>query len=129
AITDVGGVEVGYTTLVRGHGPLVVGEGPVRTGVTAILPRGRRQVGEPVFAGCHSLNGNGEMAGLIAIEEFGQFSSPITLTNTHSCGIARDATIRWMVANGLLFDRWVLPVAAETYDGYLNDINGFHVRA
>ncbi len=128
AITDVPGVEVGYCTLVRGEGPLVVGEGPVRTGVTAILPRGKAGVGVPVFAGSHSLNGNGELTGTIWIEESGQCEGPITITNTHSCGLARDATLRWLMARdtGAVQD-WGLPVAGETYDGDLNDINGFHV--
>ena len=127
-ITDVAGVEIGYSTIIRGEGPLVVGEGPVRTGVTAILPRGKAGLATPVFAGCHSLNGNGEMTGFLWIEEAGRVESPITITNTHSCGLARDATLRWMVARGSISDAWGLPVAAETYDGELNDINGFHVR-
>ncbi|MFQ5783306.1 MAG: P1 family peptidase [Alphaproteobacteria bacterium] len=129
AITDVAGVEVGYATIIRGDGALVVGEGPVRTGVTAILPRGRAGAATPVFAGCFSLNGNGELTGAIWIEEAGRCEGPITITNTHSCGLARDATIRWLVENLPQFvDAWGLPVAGETYDGYLNDINGFHVR-
>ena len=128
AITDLAGVEVGYSTIIRGEGPLVVGEGPVRTGVTAILPRGEAGLGVPVFAGCHSLNGNGEMTGFVWIEEAGRIEGPITITNTHSCGLARDATLRWMVGRGHMTDAWSLPVAAETYDGQLNDINGFHVR-
>ena len=128
AITDVPGVEVGYTTLIEGHGKLIAGEGPIRTGVTAILPRGRDLT--PCFAGCFSLNGNGEMTGTLWIDEIGELQTPITLTNTHSCGVARDATIQWMVKNN--FGRgwdWGLPVAAETYDGDLNDINGFHITA
>ncbi len=130
AITDLAGIEVGYSTIVRGEGPLVVGEGPVRTGVTAILARGKAGLGVPVFAGCHSLNGNGEMTGFLWIEEAGRVECPITITNTHSCGLARDATLRWMVERGAMgqADAWGLPVAAETYDGSLNDINGFHVR-
>ncbi len=131
AITDVAGVEVGYCTMISGEGPLVVGQGPVRTGVTAICPRGRKGVATPVFAGGHSLNGNGEMTGFVWIEESGNLGGPITITNTHSCGIARDATLRWLVEHGGVdFDQdwWGLPVAAETYDGKLNDINGFHVR-
>ncbi len=130
AITDVTGVEVGYATIVRGEGPLVVGTGPVRTGVSAIFPRGMAGLATPVFAGCHSLNGNGEMTGFIWIEEAGRLDGPITITNTHSCGLARDAMLRWMVERGALdlSETWGLPVAAETYDGYLNDINGFHVR-
>ena len=130
AITDVAGVEVGYCTLISGEGPLVVGQGPVRTGVTAIFPHGRGGVAKPVFAGVHSLNGNGEMTGFVWIEEAGRLDGPITITNTHSCGIARDATLRWLVEHGGLdlSVGWGLPVAAETYDGKLNDINGFHVR-
>jgi L-aminopeptidase/D-esterase-like protein len=129
AITDVEGVEVGYTTLVRGEGPLVVGKGPVRTGVTAILPRGRDGLEAPCFAGYHSLNGNGELTGTIWIEEAGRLEMPITITNTHSCGTTRDATIAWIARLKPDFiDMWGLPVAGETYDGYLNDINGFHVR-
>lgn len=129
AITDVAGVSVGYTTLISGEGPLTIGQGPVRTGVTAILPRPRAQLGLPVFAGYHSLNGNGEMSGTHYIEEMGKLSLPITITNTNSCGLARDATIRWAVETfpDLLVDDFALPVAAETYDGFLNDINGFHV--
>jgi L-aminopeptidase/D-esterase-like protein len=129
AITDVPGVAVGYSTIIRGDGPLVIGEGPVRTGVTAILPRGREGFTTPVFAGGFSLNGAGEMTGLIWAEESGQCEGPITITNTHSCGTARDATIRWIVDNypAELADAWGLPVAGETYDGDLNDINGFHV--
>jgi L-aminopeptidase/D-esterase-like protein len=128
AITDLAGIEVGNSTIVRGEGPLVVGEGPVRTGVTAILPRGKAGLATPVFAGCHSLNGNGEMTGFVWIEEAGRVEGPITITNTHSCGLARDATLRWMVERGHMTAAWGLPVAAETYDGQLNDINGFHVR-
>ena len=131
AITDVPGVEVGYRTLISGEGPLVVGQGPVRTGVTAILPRGKQRAGEAVFAGSFSLNGNGELTGLAWVEESGLAAGPITITNTHSCGVVRDATVRWMVEN---IDSgpdpsWALPVAGETYDGDLNDINGFHVTA
>jgi L-aminopeptidase/D-esterase-like protein len=128
AITDVAGVEVGYATLIAGEGPLVRGKGPVRTGVTAILPRGRDGVARPVFAGCHSLNGNGEMTGYVWLEECGRLDGPITITNTHSCGLARDATLEWLVERGLA-EGWHLPVAAETFDGFLNDVNGFHVRA
>ena len=129
AITDVPGVEVGYRTLIRGDGPLVVGQGPVRTGVTAIHPRGRAGAGIPVFAGVHSLNGAGEMTGFVWIEEAGRTELPIVITNTHSVGQARDALAKWMVRGfAHRMERWVLPVAAETYDGHLNDINGFHVR-
>lgn len=128
AITDVAGVEVGHRTLVRGEGSLVVGEGPVRTGVTAIHPRGRECPGVPVFAGVHSMNGNGEMTGFVWIEEAGRTELPIVLTNTHSVGLARDAVVRWMVRTGARrMSPWMLPVAAETYDGHLNDIDGFHV--
>ncbi len=129
AITDVDGVEVGYRTLIAGHGPLVVGQGPVRTGVTALHPRGRARAGEPVFAGVHSLNGNGEMTGFVWIEECGRTELPIVVTNTHSVGLARDAVIKWMLARhpGRM-PEWALPVAAETFDGTLNDINGFHVK-
>lgn len=128
AITDVTGVEVGTVTLISGDGPLVVGRGPVRTGVTAILPRGRAGAHIPCAAGSYALNGNGEMTGLTWIEEAGELQTPITITNTHSCGVTRDATIRWMVKRGVGTGQdWGLPVAAETYDGELNDINGFHV--
>jgi D-aminopeptidase len=126
AITDVAGVEVGHTTLVRGEGLLVVGEGPVRTGVTAILPRGR-EAGDSAFAAWFSLNGNGEMTGTTWIEESGILESPILITNTHSVGVVRDAVIDWMMRRDPTF-LWALPVVAETYDGALNDINGFHVR-
>jgi D-aminopeptidase len=130
AITDVSGVEVGTVTLISGSGPLVVGTGPIRTGVTAILPRGRAKAHVPCAAGYYALNGNGEMTGVVWIEESGELQTPITITNTHSCGVARDATIRWMVANKIgIGQDWGLPVAAETYDGDLNDINGFHVTA
>jgi D-aminopeptidase len=125
AITDVAGVEVGHTTLIAGQGPLVPGKGPVRTGVTAILPRGRAGR-QPVFAGWFSLNGNGEMTGTTWVDESGLLEGPVLITNTHSVGVARDATIQWMLEHqpGFL---WALPVVAETYDGMLNDINGFHV--
>ena len=127
AITDVAGVEVGHTTLIRGDGQLVVGQGPVRTGVTAILPRGR-EAGDSAFAAWFSLNGNGEMTGTTWIEESGLLESPILITNTHSVGVVRDAVIDWMKRRDPSF-LWALPVVAETYDGGLNDINGFHVRA
>jgi len=131
AITDVKGVEVGFTTLISGSGKLKVGEGPVRTGVTAILPRGKRSFNDPVFAGWYSLNGNGEMTGTTWVEEGGFLEGPIMITNTHSVGVVRDAVIAWRVqqappdATGYW---WSLPVVAETWDGYLNDINGFHVK-
>ncbi|SFQ01364.1 L-aminopeptidase/D-esterase [Mesorhizobium sp. NFR06] len=129
AITDVPGVSVGYTTLISGDGPLQVGNGPVRTGVTAILPRPIADLATPVFAGVFSQNGNGELTGTHIIEETGAFNLPITITNTHSCGVTRDGTLRWMnkVSPAALDSGWGLPVAAETYDGFLNDINGHHV--
>lgn len=126
AITDVEGVEVGHSTIVRGDGTLVVGQGPVRTGVTAILPRGR-EAGDSVFAAWFSLNGNGEMTGTTWIEHSGILESPILITNTHSVGVVRDAVIDWMRVSDPTF-LWALPVVAETYDGRLNDINGFHVK-
>jgi D-aminopeptidase len=127
AITDVPGVEVGMTTLISGDGPLRVGVGPVRTGVTAILPRGRSSR-DQVFAGWFSLNGNGEMTGTTWIEEAGFLEGPILITNTHSVGVARDASIKWSVDHGQTSQAWSLPVVAETWDGLLNDINGFHVK-
>jgi len=131
AITDVRGVEVGHATLISGEGKLVVGQGPVRTGITAILPRGKGSA-EPVFAGWFSLNGNGEMTGTTWIEESGRLEGPVMITNTHSVGAVRDAVIAYRVQR-LKADPagiwWSLPVVAETYDGYLNDINGFHVKA
>ncbi len=128
SITDVAGVEVGCRTLISGAGPLVVGEGPVRTGVTAILPRGRANADKGVFAAMFSLNGNGELTGSHWAREVGRCDGPITITNTHSCGTARDATIKWLVRRFGMGDiQWALPVAGETYDGWLNDINGFHV--
>jgi D-aminopeptidase len=132
AITDVPGVEVGYTTLISGEGKLEVGKGPVRTGVTAILPRGHASLNDPVYAGVFSLNGNGEMTGTAWLEESGFLEGPIIITNTHSVGIARDAVIAWRVKHGAPDKTgfwWSLPVVAETWDGWLNDINGFHVKA
>lgn len=126
AITDVAGVEVGHTTLVSGDGYLVVGKGPVRTGVTAVLPRGRRN-GDPVFAAWFSLNGNGEMTGTTWVEESGLMAGPVMITNTHSVGTVRDAVIAWQLRQGK-GEAWSLPVVAETFDGILNDINGFHVK-
>ena len=131
AITDVAGVEVGYTTLIDGEGALKVGEGPVRTGVTAILPRGHGSLNDPVYAGFFSLNGNGEMTGTAWVEESGFLEGPIVITNTHSVGVARDAVIAWRLKHGAADKTgywWSLPVVAETWDGWLNDINGFHVR-
>jgi D-aminopeptidase len=130
AITDVPGVRVGHATIVRGDGPLVVGEGPVRTGVTVILPHDGNVYLEPVFAGWHSLNGNGELTGTAWLDEVGLLSGPIALTNTHSVGVVHDAIIEYAVRShprGTEF--WSLPVVGETYDGTLNDINGFHVRS
>ena len=132
AITDVPGVEVGYTTLIRGEGKLEVGKGPVRTGVTAILPRGRASLNDPVYAGFFSLNGNGEMTGTAWVDESGFLEGPIIITNTHSVGVARDAVIAWRIKHGAADTTgywWSLPVVAETWDGWLNDINGFHVKA
>jgi D-aminopeptidase len=126
AITDVAGVAIGHSTIIRGEGKLVVGRGPVRTGVTAILPRGPRDP-SPAFAGWFSQNGNGEMTGTAWIEESGFLSTPVMITNTHSVGIVRDAVIEWQLRNGVMTQPWSLPVVAETYDGFLNDINGFHV--
>ncbi len=133
AITDVAGVEVGFSTIISGEGKLDVGNGPVRTGVTAIQPRGKTY--DPVFAGWYSLNGNGEMTGTTWVEESGFLEGPVMITNTHSVGTVRDAVIEWQFKNKL-FDPlpgepdvfWSLPVVAETYDGGLNDINGFHVK-
>lgn len=130
AITDVPGVLVGQTTLISGEGPLVVGQGPIRTGVTVVLPRGRRTGEDPVFAGAHALNGNGEMTGLAWIAESGLLETPIALTNTHSVGVVHDALISYATrgTSDPLAISWSLPVVAETYDGVLNDINGMHVR-
>src|SRR5436189_6386793 len=131
AITDVPGVEVGYTTLISGEGKLKVGKGPVRTGVTAILPRGHASLNDPVYAGFFSLNGNGEMTGTAWVDESGFLEGPIVITNTHSVGVARDAVIAWRVKNGAADKTgywWSLPVVAETWDGWLNDINGFDVK-
>jgi len=130
AITDVKGVEVGHTTLISGDGKLIVGKGPVRTGVTAILPRGK-QSSDPVFAGWFSLNGNGEMTGTTWVEESGFLEGPVMITNTHSVGVVRDAVIAWRVKHGGADESgywWSLPVVAETYDGFLNDVNGFHIK-
>src|SRR5271170_3923977 len=128
AITDVAGVEVGHATIIRGAGKLIVGRGPVRTGVTAILLRGKRDA-SPVFAGYFSLNGNGEMTGTAWVEESGMLTTPIMITNTHSVGVVRDAVIAWQLRQRKMTQPWSLPVVAETYDGLLNDIDGFHVTA
>lgn len=130
AITDVKGVEVGFTTLISGEGKLVVGQGPVRTGVTAILPRGKGST-DSVFAGWFTENGNGEMTGTTWVEESGFLEGPVMITNTHSVGVVRDAVIAWQVKHRQPAGSeywWSLPVVAETYDGYLNDVNGFHVK-
>jgi L-aminopeptidase/D-esterase-like protein len=131
AITDVAGVTVGHTTLLSGEGKLEVGKGPVRTGVTAVLPRGKDAHDTGVFAGWWSLNGNGEMTGTTWVEESGFLVGPVMITNTHSVGVVRDAVIQWTVAKRNIAqndDWWSLPVVAETWDGWLNDINGFHVK-
>src|SRR5579859_7074864 len=131
AITDVSGVTVGHTTLISGEGKLQIGKGPVRTGVTAILPRGKDSMSDPVFAGWWSLNGNGEMTGTTWVEESGFLEGPVMITNTHSVGVVRDAVIQWRVSHGQPDAGgywWSLPVVAETWDGWLNDINGFHVK-
>jgi D-aminopeptidase len=130
AITDVKGVEVGHTTLISGSGKLKVGEGPVRTGVTAVLPRGKDSL-DPVFGGWFTLNGNGEMTGTTWLEDSGFLDGPVMITNTHSVGVVRDAVIAWRVKKAPPDQagyEWSLPVVAETYDGDLNDINGFHVK-
>jgi D-aminopeptidase len=126
AITDVRGVEVGIATIVRGEGALRVGEGPVRTGVTVVFPRGKASA-DPVFAAWFSQNGNGEMTGTTWIDEGGFMEGPVFITNTHSVGVVRDAAIAWSVQQDKTFQPWSLPVVAETWDGTLNDINGFHV--
>jgi D-aminopeptidase len=130
SITDLPGVEVGYTTLISGEGKLEIGKGPVRTGVTAIIPRGHDSLNDPVYAGYFSLNGNGEMTGTAWLDESGFLEGPIVITNTHSVGVARDAVIAWRIKHGAPDTTgywWSLPVVAETWDGWLNDINGFHV--
>jgi D-aminopeptidase len=127
AITDVTGVEVGHSTIISGDGKLVVGSGPVRTGVTAILPRGKESV-DPVFAAWFSLNGNGEMTGTTWVEESGFLEGPVMITNTHSVGVVRDAVVKRRVDRSVPGDWWALPVVAETWDGTLNDINGLHVK-
>jgi L-aminopeptidase/D-esterase-like protein len=127
AITDVRGVEVGVSTIIRGDAASKPGEGPVRTGVTVVLPRGKES-GDPVFAAWFSQNGNGEMTGTTWIDEGGFLEGPVFITNTHSVGVVRDAAIAWSVKQGRTFQPWSLPVVAETWDGTLNDINGFHVK-
>jgi len=130
AITDVKGVEVGYKTLIEGDGKLIIGKGPVRTGVTAIFPRGKGSL-ERVFAAWYTLNGNGEMTGTTWVKESGGLGSPVLITNTHSVGVVRDAVIEWYMKKLNQSDYAgdvSLPVVAETWDGYLNDINGFHIK-
>ena len=130
SITDVKGVEVGHTTLISGEGKLVVGQGPVRTGVTAVHPRGKNS-NDAVFAAWFTLNGNGEMTGTTWVDDSGFLNGPVMITNTHSVGVVRDAVISWKVKHGspdMEGYWWSLPVVAETWDGYLNDINGFHVK-
>lgn len=126
AISDVSGVRVGHVTLIDGEGELVVGRGPVRTGVTVVVPHDGDPFREAVFAGVHRLNGNGELTGLEWIRESGRLTSPIGLTNTHSVGTVRDALVAAAYEAGR--EAWSLPVAGETYDGWLNDIDGQHVR-
>ena len=132
AITDVSGVLVGCATIIEGDGPLEVGRGPVRTGVTAILPRGRSTEMVPVRAGFHALNGNGELTGTHWIEHGGHFHGPVCLTNTHSVGAVHDAVTGWMIETYAreFAERhvWAMPVVGETYDGVLNDVNGRHVK-
>ncbi len=131
AITDVNGILVGHTTLISGEGKLQIGKGPVRTGVTAVLPRGKDSMNDAVFAGWFSQNGNGEMTGTTWVEESGFLEGPVMISNTHSVGVVRDAVIQWRVAHGQPDPTgywWSLPVVAETWDGWLNDINGFHVK-
>ena len=125
AITDVAGVEVGHETLIEGEGALKVGTGPIRTGVTSIHPRGKHST-DPVLAGWFTLNASGELTGTTWLEERGLIDGPISITNTHSVGVVRDASVAWMVDKGWPAD-WHAPVVGETYDGALNDINGFHV--
>jgi D-aminopeptidase len=130
AITDIPSVRVGHTTLIEGEGPLRRGEGPIRTGVTLVIPHDGDVWTEPVFAGAHRLNGNGELTGLEWIREAGLLGGAIGITNTHSVGVVRDALVEAAVRAhppGTTF--WALPVAGETYDGALNDIDGFHVRS
>jgi D-aminopeptidase len=131
AITDVVGVTVGHTTLIFGEGKLQIGKGPVRTGVTAVLPRGSQSMSNPVFAAWFTENGNGEMTGTTWVEESGFLEGPVMITNTHSVGLVRDSVIQWRVTHGQPDPAgywWSLPVVAETWDGWLNDVNGFHVK-
>jgi len=127
AITDVAGVKVGHSTIIQGDGKLVVGSGPVRTGVTAVLPRGKDWT-DPVFGAWFSLNGNGEMTGTPWLEESGFLEGPVMITNTHSVGVVRDALVARHVERTPTGVWWAMPVVAETYDGFLNDVNGLHVK-
>ncbi len=132
AITDVAGIAVGHTTLISGEGALITGKGPVRTGVTAILPLGEKSLHTPVPAGVFSFNGNGEMTGMAWVEESGFLEGPVMITNTHSIGTVHQAVISWRIQQSGPDNTgfwWSLPVVAETWDGFLNDINGFHVKA
>ncbi len=130
AITDVPGVLVGHSTVVRGDGPLRVGVGPVRTGVTVVRPHDGSLLDEPVFAGAHSLNGNGEVTGLGWVHESGLLTSALATTSTHSVGVVHDTLIKLeMTRRGSRGDEWMLPVVGETWDGILNDINGDHIHA
>ena len=131
AITDVAGVEVGYSTIISGEGKNILGKGPVRTGVTAIFPRGRKKKFSPVYANWYSLNGNGEMTGTTWITESGFLETPVMITNTNSVGVVRDAVVKWYVeTDWYRGENWwyTYPVVGETYDGFLNDIYGFHVK-
>jgi D-aminopeptidase len=132
AITDIAGVEVGFTTLIEGEGAVEVGQGPIRTGVTALLPRGKRNKPSPIWAGQFNLNGNGEMTGTHWINEAGYFVSPICITNTHSVGMVHHVTVGWMIDQYRSFFQndhgWAMPVIAETYDGFTNDICGRHLK-
>ncbi|WP_445737794.1 DmpA family aminopeptidase [Mariniflexile sp.] len=131
AITDVKGVEVGYSTIISGEGENIFGKGPIRTGVTAIFPRGKAKKFSPVYANWYSLNGNGEMTGTTWVTESGFLETPIMITNTNSVGVVRDAVLKWYVDTDWYSgeDWWyTYPVVAETYDGFLNDIYGFHVK-
>ena len=131
AITDVAGVAVGYTTVIEGEGALQPGTGPVRTGVTAILPKGHNPQPHPVWAGAYALNGNGEMTGTHWIHDGGYLIGPVCITNTHSVGIVHHAAVRWIIETYRETwgeeHLWAMPVVAETYDGVLNDINGQHL--
>ena len=131
AITDVPGVLVGNKTLIKGSPPLIQGKGPIRTGITSILPKGFNKEPQPVWAGMYALNGNGEMTGSHWIKDGGYFIGPICITNTHSVGITHHASIKWIINQYKEYwsknHLWAMPVVAETYDGVLNDINGQHV--